>query len=451
MKGINAAPLKKRLLSGSIWSLLFKVLGAVLGLSVYALLARMLTTEDLGIYFLVVSVITFIATIIQAGMSKAALRLIAESLAVANHERAAHALRASLRFIILVGLSVMLLWTLGVNDLVFVDMFHSSQMAGLSWLTACWFVLFAVLRYFSEAFRGLQDFFRSNLFSGTATSAISVSLLAIYYLGHCQFDLYTAVLMTLIATFLAAMVAGVMLHRRFILIGKSRLVSTSELWPIAWPILITNLFVFVSNQADLWILGMLVSKEEVAIYGAVLRTVLLITIAPLIINSVVQPMIVELYSKGEKQRLQRLLSTTATVAFVPSVLLLIVVVLAGDELLALVFGQQYSGGALVLAILCAGRTVAVFSGSCGQCLMLGGHQKAMMSTSIMFVLMSIMLALLTVEQYGSVGVATAFAVGTVLQNLTQAILVKKRMGVSTFASLAALRRKGLEKGRDRDK
>ena len=441
MKGINAVSLKKRLLSGSIWSLLFKVLGAVLGLSVYALLARMLTTEDFGIYFLVVSVITFMATIVQAGMSKTALRLIAESLSLANHERATHALRTSLRFIILVGLSVMLLWMIGVNDWVSVGMFHSSQMASLGWLTACWFVLLAVLRYFSEVFRGLQDFFRSSLFSGTATSAISVSLFGIYYLGHRQFDLFTAVQMTLIAVFLAAMVAGVMLHRRFALIGEARLVPVSELWPIAWPILITNLFVFVSNQADLWILGMLVSKDEVAIYGAVLRTVLLITLAPLIINSVIQPMIVELYSKGEKQKLERLLGTTAIVTFVPSIILLVAVIFEGDQFLALVFGQQYADGALVLAILCAGRTVSVFTGSCGQCLMLAGHQKVLMNTTILFASFSIISALMTVKEFGSPAVATCFATGMTLQNITHALLVRKRMGISTFANLKWLTKK----------
>jgi len=439
MKEIRVKTLKERFISGSFCSLLFKLAGAFLGLVVYGLLARMLSVDEFGMFLLVVSITTFIATVVQAGMSKTALKLIAEALAKKNHERASHVLRYTLRFILVFGAFTISLWSAGANDLVSLRMFQSPKMAELGWLTACWFVLFAVLRYFSESFCVIQDFLRSNFFSGTATSMFSVSIFGIYYLNHWELNLHMAVMVTLLSTLLAVIVAGVMLNRRIPLKGKTRLVHGAEIWPIAWPVLFANLTVFVGNQADLWILGIFVPKEELALYGAALRTILLITLAPMIINSVVQPMIVELYSQGEKRRLERLLRTTAAATFVPSVCLLIAVIFAGDYLLGFVFGQEFTGGALVLTILCSGRTVAVFSGSCGQCLMLGGYQRAMMITSLIFVLMSVTFALITVNQYGIIGVATSFAVGTVLQNLTQAMLVRYKMGVSTFASFSLIK------------
>ncbi|WP_157819256.1 oligosaccharide flippase family protein [Mariprofundus aestuarium] len=443
--------LKKRFVSGAIWSVALKGAGAVLGLSVYALLARLLTVEDFGTYLLIISLITFMAIVVQAGMGKVALKLVAESLAHANPERAGHVFRATFSSIILVAMCTAVLWGLVLNDFVSLKAFHSDQMASLGWWSASWFVLLGFIQYFSDVFRGEQSFFRASLFQGTATSIITVTIFGCYYFLGKQIDLYIAVQTTLFATLIIAIIASGLLHRRFSLIGSIDLVPQSKLWPVAWPIFIASVSVFVSNQADLWILGMLASKDEVALYGAALRTVLLITIAPLIVNSVIQPMIVELYTKGEKQSLQRLLGATATATLVPSILLLIAVILAGDEMLAFVFGEQYAGGALIFTILCAGRTIAVFSGSCGQCLMLGGHQKALMLTSILFVTMSIVVALLLVEKYGSLGVAIAFSAGTALQNLTQAILVKQRMGVSTFASTAYLREKFLHNKKASDK
>jgi O-antigen/teichoic acid export membrane protein len=425
--------IRKRLLSGSAWALFFKMASALFGLAVYALLARLLTQSDFGVYLLTLSVVTFVSILVQTGMSKSAVRLVAESLAVEDTERAVHSVRTTLRVVFLAGIAVGGLWLLFASDLVAIDVMDSPEMAQLGWLTAGWFILFALQKHFAEIFRGSHDIRLASLFEGPMTSFLLVLFFGISLLMRDSITLAMALQLVVLAMLVGTLVAAFLVHRRYTLFGRSARMPTADLWPIAWPILLTNLLVFVANQADLWIMGIFMPKEEVAVYGAALRTVMLIAIPLQIVNSVVQPMIVELYRKGELPRLERMLGVTAAISALPAVLVLLLIVFGGDRLLGLVFGEAYVEGATVLIILCLGRTVSVLAGSCGQCMMMGGLQRLMLVTTLINGAVSIVAALLLVEPYGSIGVASAFAVGTTLQNLWQALLVRKHMGLSTFA------------------
>ncbi|RMH18327.1 MAG: hypothetical protein D6698_07180, partial [Gammaproteobacteria bacterium] len=393
-------PLKQRLLSAGGWGLFFKALGAVLGLAVYSLLARLLSKEDMGVYFLAFSVVTFMATVMQAGMSKTALKLVAGFLARKKTIYAEHALRATFRFVLTIGLVLAMLWLVILNDWVSGVLFHSPQLAALGGWTACWFFLFAVVRFMSESFRGAQDFFHANLFTGPATSIISFVLLGYYYLGGQRLDLDMAVAIMVVATALASCLAMLRLNRRLPLCGPARLVPAREYGPIAWPIFITNLALLAVSQADLWVMGSFAPKDEVAIYGAALRTVLLIGIASLIINSALQPMIVELYSQGKKRKLERVIGKVTLLVSAIALVMFVAVLAVGDKVLLLLFGPRYAEGWGVLVILSLGRTVAVCCGPCGQCLMLGGHQRLMMMTTLGFAVLSVVTSIFLVRPFG---------------------------------------------------
>jgi len=419
-----------------MWTLLFKLVSAILGLAASGLLARLLSKDDLGVYFLIVSIVTFMSVVVQMGLSKSALRFTAQSLAAGAPDRGNYVIRLTSMLVFLAGILLSAAWLIGLNNLVSIRLFNSIEMGKLGWLTAIWFIAFALRKHFAEIFRGAHDIRLASLFDGAASSALFFLILLFFFLVRKNsLNLSTAVVATLTATLLSSFAAAYLLNRKFPLFGRLDKMHSSEIWPVAWPIFLANLAVYISNHADLWILGSFVDKEGVALYGAALRTVLLISFPMLIINSVIQPMIVELYTKGDSKRLEKMLGASAFISSVPSIILLLAIVVGGKKLLAIVFGPTYADASLILTILCAGRAFSVVAGSCGQCLMLGGYQKMMMNSTVLFGVFSIVLSLLTVERYGPVAVALSFAAGTVFQNLIQALQVKRYMGVSTFANL----------------
>ena len=73
--------LAHRVFSGIAWTLFLKVVGVLSVLLVNALLARMLSTEELGAYFVITSIVMFGAILARLGLRQAVVRLVAEAVA----------------------------------------------------------------------------------------------------------------------------------------------------------------------------------------------------------------------------------------------------------------------------------------------------------------------------------------------------------------------------------
>ena len=178
------------------------------------------------------------------------------------------------------------------------------------------------------------------------------------------------------------------------------------------------------------------TAEEVAIYGAAARTVALIAVPLLIMNSIISPIIAEMYALERPKELEKLLRRIATIAGLPAMVTLAMFVLYGDFMLKLLFGGYYQAGYIVLVILSIGQLANVWAGSCGAVLMYTGNQLSMMYITIGCGLITLAGALFLVIPYAAIGVAIAAATGIILQNLIMLIMVKKKIGVWTHVSFS---------------
>jgi O-antigen/teichoic acid export membrane protein len=122
---------------------------------------------------------------------------------------------------------------------------------------------------------------------------------------------------------------------------------------------VTNMTLFVGLQTDFWIVGAFRPQEEVAIYGAAVKLVLMVALPLQIVSAVVPPLITELYVQGRRRELERALRATATLAGIPACLVLAVFMTLGGPILGTVYGGYYREGWLVLAVLSAGQLVNV--------------------------------------------------------------------------------------------
>ena len=126
-----------RLLSGSVWAFGGRGLGTVLALLINAFLARLLTPDQLGAYFLAFSVVTVLVLVAQLGGKPTMVRLVAASLATARPGRA----RAAAGQIVLLGflgsVTVGLAWWLLGGELAG-RLFESEDIGRVSGLIAIW-------------------------------------------------------------------------------------------------------------------------------------------------------------------------------------------------------------------------------------------------------------------------------------------------------------------------
>ena len=84
---LKSRTLKQRLLSGSAWTLTGKAASVLAALIVNALLARLLSPQDFGAYFLAFSMVYLGATVGALGLNQLVVRFVAESMGLGQFGR----------------------------------------------------------------------------------------------------------------------------------------------------------------------------------------------------------------------------------------------------------------------------------------------------------------------------------------------------------------------------
>lgn len=212
-----------------------------------------------------------------------------------------------------------------------------------------------------------------------------------------------------------------------------------ELIRAAVPLLVTAITLYFLAQASIWITSWLFSGEQVALYGAASRLVTVVAIPLQIVNVFVPPAIAELHVLNKRDDLQRVLRTTATLAGLPSAMVLLFLIISGPHILSFLYGRFYSSAAPILVALSIGQLVNVLAGSCGMVLMMTGHQKAMMVISALVGTAVIPLSVYCGGRFGTTGIAWVAAAGLATQNLLMVLWARLRVGVWSMVDLRVFR------------
>lgn len=426
--------IKKRLLTGGAWALTGKILTAVSVLAVNALLARLLSPEEMGDYFLTFSLVGFSAIVAQSGLGYTIVRLVAESMASGDYGRARQSIIRVFQILSVSVLVVVLVLIFGGGGFVAEQVFHSSLMGAIVHIAALWVVVQVFQSVNAEIFRGFHDIRLATIFGGLSTSLITVLMFLVLWVFRGHSDLREAVIVSVVAGLSTVLLSGVFLGRRYRrLASEGGEVALSEVLIISWPLWVTSLTLFVLTQADLWVLGLFRDQDEVALYGVAMRMVVLILMPLTIVNAVIQPIISDMYSTGKLSQLEKIMRASGTLVAIPAFVVLGLLVMFGDTILGYFFGEYYRGASLVLIILGVGQFVNVWAGSCGLALMLTGNQMLMMKLSMVTGLLTIAGSLLLVGRYGSTGIAVASSTGLVLQNVLMVMAVKRKLNIWTHA------------------
>lgn len=445
--------LKQRLLSGGIWAFAGRLLTSLGQLAINALLARLLSPQDLGAYFLAFSVVALGAIAGSMGLSQAAVRFVAESMGLDQPGRARRAVGIATSVGGMGALGVGLLY-LPLGYYLSANFFRAPALAAVTGLVAGWMVVMALQSLLSEVFRGFHDIRLATLFGGLLTAVAFTGSLGLLWWIEGQTTLAVVLILAIGSGATSALIAGWMLRRKVARLPRERAgdgVRIGAMLRVAGPLLVTNLTLFTLTQADLWILGAFRPQEEVAVYGAAARLVILVAVPIFVVNAVLPPVIAEMHAQGRIRELERTLRATAALAALPAVLALSVFVLAGGPVLGLVYGDYYRDGATVLALLSLGQLVNVWVGSCGLTLGMTNHQSLYMLISVASGGFAVVAGGLVVGPYGAVGVAVTAALGLVLLSVAMWLAARFTTGVWTHVGLGTipdlLRRSGGD-GRD---
>lgn len=428
--GIPLSGLHRRLISGGTWAILGRIMTAATGFIINALIARIITPKEVGAYFLIVSVVTVATSLAQLGLHVAVVRLIAEAMASAASGKARAIVSKALRIGIISALIVGVL--LGVNgELIAKHIFASSEMAAAMWWASAWVVVNTILSILSESFRGFHEYGKATTFSGVMANTIIVAILAGVFLILHQSSLRLVLAVSVVATTTSIALAGYIMRQRLAQLVRHAGTRTRDLLHIGLPLMVTSLSIFLLTQADLWVIGVVGTQEDVAVFGTAVRLCQLLYIPLLISNTVLPPFISELYSQGRNIELEKIIRAMSTIATLPAAVVFLTLVFYGDGILAMMYGDYYKVSYLPLVLIGAGQLVNVWSGSGMMTLVMTGHQRSAMVISIFFGGLIMLGALMAIRPYGIHGVAAVTGSVTAIQALFTLFWVRSKTGLWT--------------------
>jgi O-antigen/teichoic acid export membrane protein len=137
----------------------------------------------------------------------------------------------------------------------------------------------------------------------------------------------------------------------------------------------TQMLAFLSNQGDLWVVAATLPGSKLSLFAAAFRLVTVIATPLLALQLTLTPTAAALYAAGKLGELESVSRRAATLATIPALISLVIILAAPQHLMTLIFGAGFAGGASILLWLTVGQVVNSLTGIGGQILTMTGHQR----------------------------------------------------------------------------
>ena len=259
-----------------------------------------------------------------------------------------------------------------------------------------------------------------------------ISLLSIlYFLFREQLDSTWAIGVYVLATGICLIVISIVIDR---VIPKQIVTAKPEYRPKFWlneafPMLLTGSMYLINNQTDTLMLGVLTNSASVGIYSIANRGASLMNFVLSVFNVSLAPTIASLHAKGEKEKLQKIVTKSANLVLLSSLPIAVVLIFFGKWFLAM-FGQEFVRGQTVLSILCIGKLINASTGAVALLLNMTGYQKYTFIGVAVSAVLNVILNASLIPQWGAEGAATATAISTVVWNILLVIFVQQRLKIN---------------------
>lgn len=429
----SRSQLQRRIISGGFWAAFVKAMSMPLNVAVVALLARLLTPEDMGVYFLAFSLVTTASSLGMLGMGDTMVRIVASSMASGDTFTARKVIQLSFS------------WGL-VGSLIaaaFLTLFGSNfgLPPNVALYVALWGVSQTGLNLVAEALRSFSDIRSATVFQNRSFSNGVITLVLLFLsFSRVEIDLKIILTLIVIVGFGAVLFGGLLIWKKVyketsLIQDASKISPRINIFSQALPVLGVTSMNLIRAQIGIWIVAALLSNEEIALYGSANRLVYLISV-PLstVVNALLPPIIAELYATNQIVKLERTVRSLSTLATIVALLVTFIFVLGGNFVLKIVFGEFYTKAWLVLGVLAFSQLVGVAGGSCGVTLIMTGHQKELMKITVISAALAVATTFLGAKLWGMVGVAAATVLIMLTQNVMMVLKAKQSVGIWTHVT-----------------
>ena len=283
---------------------------------------------------------------------------------------------------------------------------------------------------------GLQGFkaFKSRILMQRLLVPCSLTLLLLLALIFSPGNILALVVAGLVsALFSAALNLGFFSRMVGRFSGQAQPAYDLREWlGFALPNFLTSVIDTVLDATDTLLLAFLVvSPIALGQYAAAYKISNLISMPLLTLNVTFAPTIAELFSKGEKEKLDVMFQVVTKWIISFSLPLCLICILFSQSLLA-ISGKGFVAAWPMLIALAAGNMINAGTGSVGYMLLMTGHQRLSFINSIVAVTVNVVLGIFLTTRFGAIGTAIATGLALAIVNLMRLLQVRLLLHIHPY-------------------
>lgn len=199
----------------------------------------------------------------------------------------------------------------------------------------------------------------------------------------------------------------------------------------AYPLALANIMVALWLQVDTLMLGLLGTTEDVGYYGVALKVSLFSAKIITAFGLVFTPVIADLWNRGKNKELHQLYITVTRWIFALSFPLFLIMVLFSDSVMR-IFGTSFTAGGGALVFLAVGQLMNAATGTAGVMVLMSGRSKLELFNVFTTLAIDTLLCYVLIPRYGVVGAAIANMTALVVVNVMRVIEIQTIMKMLAY-------------------
>ena len=428
----------RRLASSGFWALFGKIASIVSVLLNYRVLCEHLSPAELAIYVVACGATSLGALLCGCGLGTATLR----RLSMANQPDANQSDDGPLLFreglVVHVLLLASVAWVLVASGLLTTlhlrPFFFGQPLSPVIFLIVGWMATRCCLALMTETARGLQHFSLAAGIGGMQEGPIVnlLVLMTFLVLGDRITTAGDALHVHLVASSTIAISTLIVTFRLMRRIDRERPGQSHRTW-FSQPttsllgeggkVLVSQLAIHGIVEVETLLIGKHCSADEIGAWGLIRRLMSVVSAPLLLINASIPSFVAELYGKGEKAKMEKLLRGAATIASPPAIIAFVALFFLGKPLLAS-YDPQFVTSWLPLMLLAGANIVFVAAGSAGLTLRMTNRQGWATTSTLALGVIYLMIAPWVIKHHQLLGAAIIAAAMIVLRNTISTVLVR---------------------------
>ena len=425
----------RTILIGSSTAFIFKIFGMAFGYLLIFLIAKIYGSEVIGIYSVTTSIILIASMIGSMGVNTSILRYAGQFQDAANQKNLKNLYKYGLEIAIIassfIGIIIYFL-----SNIIAEQLFEDALYINALKFSAIIIPFMATLNISLQFLVGIKEFKRSEILRSTLSPLIVIiillffnkifldSLLPVYSLGLC--------------IIISSIYAIFFIQYYFKKLSIQKILDTSnyslkkiELIKTSFPMMITAASALFLSNISILMCEIFLESKEVGIFSVCWRIAAIVPIVMLAFNSMSGPKFAELYWKKKYVDLQDTITKSTSLVFYISFIIALLIIAFSKQILGM-FGQELINSVEVLVYLILGQMVYCCTSANGIFLNMIGKQKLFAWIVFITLLVNILFNIYLIPSYGIKGAAIGNLVGSLVLNISTAIIIKNKFNFKTY-------------------